>query len=133
MEGLSKKLASRESELSFLCTHVRELETEYQDKNKEFDADVANTIRKRVLHEYAEYDPSIILARGFLLREHDHKRELAALTLSHDREHDVRLLLERVGIRNTLALLEDFNKVHPDKRVRERLFAVVISAFDCNS
>jgi hypothetical protein len=133
MEGVpQKKFSTPEEERAFLCAHVAELEKEHLDKNKEFDADDAFMIKKRVLREYAEYDPRVVLSRGFLMSEHFHKQVVAVLATSHDREHDILNCLEQAGIRNTLLILEEYDKTHLDKRIRERLFNVIVTQLVCS-
>jgi hypothetical protein len=126
-----KKFSSQEEECAFLCTHIRRREEEYLKMNKESDEDDALTIQKEIIREYGEYDPKVILKRGYVISEHDLRQTVERLHTSHDRENDLRECINTYGVRNTLSILEEFRKVHTDRRTNERLFRIAVSGVSC--
>lgn len=126
-----KKFGSAEEEIAFVCKHIREAEDAYKKVNGEFDENDAFTLRKEIVEEYAEYDPSVLLKRNYLISDHDLNQGVAVLSTSHDHTHDVENLLHQHGLKNTLTILKQHFTIHHDRRAKRTLEHMLVTLMSC--
>jgi len=116
-----KKFASPEEEIAFLRHEVARREQDLLSLNKEIDATDIETVGKRVLQEYGEHDPSMVLDAKHRFDAHGVARSVESVSVSmHKTEELVNLALTE-GVRNALTVLEKLHDAFLTDEVHREL------------
>ncbi len=107
MEQLpQKKFSSPEEEIVFLRNEIARREQELLSRSKEIDQTDRETLVKKVMHEYGEHDPSVLLEKKHILSEKEfHESHEHLDTATHKVEEFMHIVTEK-GVRNALSVLE---------------------------
>lgn len=125
MQGVPKKKCSTlQDEINFLYSHIEKHEQEFSNMNREFDGTDSDTIIKNTLKEYAQYEPSLVLARSYEISDHELRRLRELLHISHDVQNEIEHSLRTYGIKNTLTILKEFES---DRRHIKEGYARMVS------
>lgn len=126
MESLSgKKFSSPEEEIAFLRGEIARREQELVSRNKEADHADRETIGTRVIEEYAEHDPSIVLAKPHILGEHAVLETRGRVEVAPHKAEEIVSIAREKGIRNALSVLERMNDAYLTDEVH-RLFVELL-------
>ncbi len=101
-----KKFSSPEEEIAFLRNEIALKEQEMLTRNKEMDAVDQETIGKGVIREYAEHDPSQILAKSHQFDKHKLSESHGSVEIAPDKVEEILHIAEEHGIRNAMSVLE---------------------------
>ncbi len=120
-----KKFSSPEEEIVFLRNEIARHEQELLSRSKEIDKSDRETLVKKVMREYTEHDPTVVLERKHILTDQDISESHQHLdTATHKVEEFMHLAYEK-GMRNAISVLERMDDPFLTDEVHKHLVDVL--------
>ena len=104
-----KIFSSPQEEIAYLRSQIAVREREHEIKNGEADHEDLLTVGKETIREYAEHDPSHILAPNHRMSAHELAGSAAHIETTEEKSHKISefvSIAETKGVRNALSVLE---------------------------
>ncbi len=117
----SKKFSSPEEEIAFLRQQIAQREQVLLERNRALDATDRETVGRRVMREYSEFSPEVILESKHKLPPETLHQAAENLVTSGTRVEEILRLTAEKGIRNALSVLEKLGDSYLTDEVHKRL------------
>jgi len=126
MEILPKKqFASPEEEIAFLRAEIAKREQGMLGRNKEIDAADIETLGREVIQDYAEHEPSAVLAKEHRMQEHELRSSTELVSTTQHQLAELMDIMHTRGVRNMLSVLEKIQNPFLEDEIHRELISLL--------
>ncbi len=119
------QFASPEEEIAYLKNEIAKREQSLLERNKEIDAGDIETLSREVIDDYAEHDPSQVLAKSHAMGAHELRSSTEQISTAQHQVDDLIHVMHERGIRNMLSVLEKLENPFIEDEIHRELVNIL--------